>query len=70
VLLFVIVVLEIVAGILGFVYRNDVITATESRAVGAIGDYRLEHDPDFQADVNSVLDFVQSRVSWWEVPGK
>lgn len=58
-LLFVIVLLEIVAGILGFVYRTSLVEASAERASDAIIQYRLEEDPEFKEDVNFIVDFLQ-----------
>lgn len=60
VLLFVIVVLEIVAGILGFVYRTDLVDASAERAEDAIITYYPEGNVMFSSDVNFIVDFLQT----------
>ena len=62
VLLFLIVILEIVAGILGFVFQDDVIVASESRAASAINDFLPEDNDDVRSDVNSIVNFLQNQV--------
>ncbi len=62
VLLFVIVILEIVAGILGFVFRTNLVVASETRAADAIRDFRPMNNSEFRADVNSIVDFLQEEV--------
>jgi len=60
----VIVVLEIVAGVLGFVYREAVSQVAAERAQAAINLYRdRETNPgEYRADVNAIVDFMQSQV--------
>lgn len=67
VLLFIIIILEIVAGVLGFVFRNELATVVEERATDAISRYRLEEDTEFEEDVNEIVDFLQTRVSLLDI---
>lgn len=53
----IIIIAEVVAGILGFVFQNDVINFTTERSLGAIDDYSVN---DTQKDVNVFIDFVQN----------
>lgn len=62
VLLFIIVILEIVAGIVGFVFRTELVDLAESRALDAIDQYRPEGNPELQDDVNQIVDFLQNEV--------
>ena len=52
------------AGILGFVFRNDLVDVAARQGTTAIEEYREEDDDDFQQDVNSIVDFLQTRVSY------
>ena len=62
VLFFIIVVLEIVAGVLGFVYQSDLETVSAERAAEAISLYRVDGSDDLRDDVNFVIDFLQDEV--------
>ena len=62
VLLFLIVILEIVAGILGFVFQDEVIEVSESRAAEAINDFLPDGNPNMRSDVNSIVNFLQNQV--------
>lgn len=56
-------ILEIVAGILGFVFRDDLGVVAADRAADAIDRYRAdEDDEEFREDVNTIVDFLQNRV--------
>ena len=57
-----IVALEIAAGVLGFVYRTQLVGATEIRSKDAIQQYREPEDEEFRSDINAVLDFLQIKV--------
>ena len=60
----VIVILQIVAAILGFVFSDNVAGFVDDRIFEAIRDYRLDTDSEeFQPDVNQAVDFVQDNVS-------
>lgn len=61
-LLFIIVILEIVAGILGFVFRNELVEASESRAADAIMDFLPENNSNHRNDINAIVDFLQETV--------
>ena len=54
-----IVILEITAGILGFVYQKQVSTVVQGRFSNAIMEYRNESSRDYRSDVNDFIDFIQ-----------
>ena len=56
-------ILEIVAGVLGFVFRSSIVDTTAERSLDSIQQYREPEDDEFRSDVNTVLDFLQDRVS-------
>lgn len=57
---FIIVVLEIVAGIVAFVFRGDVIDEINDRSLEALRLYRVAEDAvDYREDVNDFVTFVQ-----------
>ena len=62
-LLLLIVVMEVVAGILGLVYRKDLGNTVEERALDAISRYREDGDPERESDVNAIIDFIQDEVN-------
>ncbi|KAL5502288.1 hypothetical protein EMCRGX_G009034 [Ephydatia muelleri] len=58
-IMLVIVVLEITAGILGFVYQKQVSFVVQNRFTDALMAYRNETSKDYRSDVNGFIDFFQ-----------
>lgn len=61
VIMIVIVVLEIVAGILGFVFQDEIGDVAEERTLDAIRRYRVDNDTERENDVNNFIEFLQDR---------
>lgn len=55
------------AGVLGFVYRVDLAEVASARGADGITRYRLEDTDGFKEDVNSIVDFLQTEVSNYNI---
>jgi hypothetical protein len=55
-----VIILEITAAVLAFVYRNDITKELRTNMKSAIEDYRVnKDDPDYQKDTNNAVENVQ-----------